>query len=574
MRRSFIYSFSVHLYKLLQQHISTSKSSPGLFKKITTLSFPPVILLTFKYMEQPKTKRYRKIIYLLIAIVILITSANFALEYWVNNKLPAAINKEGSKYYITYKDVDISIWRFSVHADDVKLVPRASKNEVGKEHGAGLYISLASVDIKGINFIGMLFSDKISASSLLLTKPDILVIKNRQAPSKAKEDGKQEVAKPFQKLISIDRISCTRGKIRMVYNDNDIILSLHNISLGFDEINISEKTLSRKLPFTYATYKLSCDSLFYRPNTTYHISTAKIETANDAMTVNTIQYICDLSRTKFVKQLETERDLYNIKVEKLIVNQLNWGFGKDERLFVHSGLVQLNKAHANIFRDKTLPDDLRKKLLYNKLLRDLKFDLRVDTLAIRQSTLEYEEKVNENGPGKLRFSPFNLTAMHIASGFKNKKLPDVNIAIDARFMDVAPLKVNWTLNVLDQTDGFHIKGYVKKLPAENLESFIRPYMNFTAKGILDEVYFDFNGNDNGSKGKFGINYDDLKFTIYKKDDRKKKNKFLTAVASVFVKKDTKEKVKKADIEVVREKDKSFYNMFWKSIAEGLKKILV
>lgn len=88
------------------------------------------------------------------------------------------------------------------------------------------------------------------------------------------------------------------------------------------------------------------------------------------------------------------------------------------------------------------------------------------------------------------------------------------------------------------------------------------------------MYFDFHGNDNGSKGNFGLNYDDLKFTIYKKNDRKKKNKFLTAVAGIFVKKDSDEKIKQTEIEVEREKDKSFYNMFWKSIAEGLKKILI
>jgi hypothetical protein len=49
---------------------------------------------------------------------------------------------------------------------------------------------------------------------------------------------------------------------------------------------------------------------------------------------------------------------------------------------------------------------------------------------------------------------------------------------------------------------------------------------------------------------------------------------VTSLANLFLKNDTKDKVKNAEIKVTRQKDRSFFNLLWKSIADGLKEILV
>jgi hypothetical protein len=66
----------------------------------------------------------------------------------------------------------------------------------------------------------------------------------------------------------------------------------------------------------------------------------------------------------------------------------------------------------------------------------------------------------------------------------------------------------------------------------------------------------------------------LKFAVYQKDAPKKKNKFLTSIGNLFVKNDTKGKIKDTTIAVERIPEKSFFNFLWRSIAEGLKKILI
>ncbi|RZJ66725.1 MAG: hypothetical protein EOO50_08510 [Flavobacterium sp.] len=520
-------------------------------------------------------KHLKKILIGIGAFVLLVIAFGLYFNYyWIDKKLPLIINeKNKSPYFITYKNLNVSLLTSTITASDISIVPKAAlKDSINK---AGIFASVESIEVRGISVWSLIVSDRIKARRVIIQKPKITLYKKDEKKIQYSKSLSADVVAPFEKVISVSEVELHNGDVTILYpKSGKPMLTARNISIELNGIAITDDVLKRKIPFAYETYSFDCDSVYYKPNVTYHIKTGKIATKNDGFTLEKLEYLCDLSRPAFIKSLETERDMYNIKVEKLNLNNLSWGFRKDDTLFVHSSKLQLDNVNANIFRDKRVADDLRKKKLYNSLLRDLGFDLRIDTLAIKNSVLEYEEQVGDGGPGKLRWSPFNLTATNIYSGFEQTKLPDVKIVVAAKFMDVAPMNVKWNLNVLDKSDGFRIRGSIKKFPVEQLSDFSKPYMNFTGKGILDEVYFDFKGNDNGSKGNFGINYDDLKFTIYKKNDRQKKNKFLTAVAGIFVKKDSKEKVKQTEIEVEREKDKSFYNMFWKSIAEGLKKILI
>ncbi|NUY80704.1 hypothetical protein HUK80_07350 [Flavobacterium sp. MAH-1] len=517
----------------------------------------------------------KKILVVFVGLLLLLAGFCLFLNYyWIDEELPKIINeKNKSPYFITYKNLDVSLFSSTIKASDIVLVPKAAlKDSIRK---AGIYATVESVEVRHFSIWSLFFSDRIKASSIIVNKPKVTLYKKNENAIDYSKSIRSDVVAPFEKVISVNEVELNHADVAILYPKNGKpMLRASNISAKLDGIAITDNLLKRKIPFAYKNYSFSCDSVFFKPNIYYHIRTGKIETKNDGFTLHKLEYLCDMDRKTFVKSVATERDMYNIKVDKLSLENLDWGFRQDDTLFVHSKTVRLDRVNANIFRDKRKTDDLKKKKLYNALLRNLDFDLRVDTLAVRNSILEYEEQVNDVAPGKLRWNPFNLTALHVYSGFEKTKLPDVRILIDARFMDVAPLKADWTLNVLDKTDGFHIKGSIKHFPVERITEFSKPYMNFTGKGILDEVYFDFHGNDNGSKGTFGINYDDLKFTVYKKNDRKKKNKFLTAVARIFVKKDSDEKVRKTEIEVERLKDKSFFNMFWKSIAEGLKKVLV
>lgn len=514
-------------------------------------------------------KWYWKLLIGLGSLIVLVVLLNIGLNIWVNTKLPKIINRENdSEYFITYKNLNVSLLTSNITANEIVVVPKAAlKDSINK---AGIYGKIKTVEVKNFKTWDLIFNDKIRAQSIRVEEPKVIFYKKEK-----NENIRNSVVKPFEKIITVSDIYLNHGELKMIDSGKkNSVLSVANINLNLDGIVITDKILKGKIPFQFSSYTLSCDSLYYHPNEFYHIKTKNVKSTKTDLKIDKFEMLPTYSRKQFVSKMKAEKDIYTLLCDTINVDKINWGF-KNEDFFFHCNTIDLNQASANIYRSKEPADDLTKKHLYNKLLRDLKFDLKVDVLKIRNSVLEYEEEKDfEFGAGKINFHSFNLTATSIASGFKKSKLPDLKIKINCRFMKSSPFHVNWKFNVMDKTDGFNINGTLRNFDAEKIAAFTKPYMNVTTKGTLDEVHFNFTGNDKVSWGDFGVQYDDLKFTIYKKDDRKKKNKLLTFVAKIFVKKDTKEKLKETKVEVQRIPEKSFYNFFWRNIAEGLVKILV
>ncbi|HEX8563627.1 MAG TPA: hypothetical protein VF676_11670 [Flavobacterium sp.] len=510
-------------------------------------------------------KGYKKIVIAVAALLLVVVLANIGLNYWIEKKLPALINeKNNSPYYITYEDIDVSLFNSSIVATNIVVVPK----DASKGKKAGLYASIKEITVNHFKLWDILFSNKIRAKQIRVIQPDISMYGTQD------DTKKPEVNTFFSKVIVVSEVSVEKGSLRTFDFNDDLTLQVHNVNAEVDGILVTDAILERKIPFDFDTYSIRYDSLYYKPNKFYHVTTKAFTSSKSELTVKNVAYVPEYSRAEFVKAIPAEKDLFAVNVGSLTVTQMDWGFKKN-RFFFHSGAVILNTLFANIYRAKMPPDDLTKKPLYSQLLREIDFDLKVDTLAIRNSSLEYEEeKTFEKGAGLLTFRKFNLYARHINSGFGMKKVPDVQIKVNCLFMGASPMNVNWRLNPLDRSDSFNINGSIRNFPAEQLTPFTKPYMNVTAKGILNQVSFDITGNDDIAKGEVSLDYDDLKFTIYRKKDSKKKNKILSAVANLFVKNDSKEEVKDAEIEVERTKEKSFFNFFWKCVAEGLKKILV
>jgi len=86
--------------------------------------------------------------------------------------------------------------------------------------------------------------------------------------------------------------------------------------------------------------------------------------------------------------------------------------------------------------------------------------------------------------------------------------------------------------------------------------------------------FNFKGNPAGLHGTFNLKHKDLKIAVLNKNNHEKKG-FLTAVANIFIKSDSGSYPESVAVEnVERDPTKSFFNLFWKGIEQGLKKTLI
>ncbi len=515
---------------------------------------------------------YKKIVIAVISIFLFLILINVGLNYWIKKQLPIIIHeKNNTVYNINYEKIEVSLWSRNIHASTLLVHP---KNQP-KDSKNGLFSKIESITIEHFNIWDLAFNDVIQAESIIINKPRVILYKKGEKLVNDSKNINKQIVEPFRKIVSVSNIYLNDGTVDVVSLDNDKpILSVKKIILKLEGILITDATLKEKIPIQYKRYALIIDSLFYRPSAFYHINIGKISTEKNFLKINNFSHLPQFNRRDFTKRLEKEKDIYTLKFDSAQVAKMDWGF-KNDRFFFKANSVVINHFDANIYRGKMPKDDLSKKYLYNHLLRNIKFPLQIDTLQVLKSKLVYEEEKDfSKGPGVLNFDKFNLQATNLRSGFGLKKTNDVKIKVNCVFMKTSPLDVDWSFNVLDKNDSFHIQGVISNFDVAAMGRFSKPYMNASFTGVFNKYRFNFYGNDNIAKGNASLDYDDLKVKLYKKKKPEKEAKLKSAIVNLLVKNDSNEKSKTADVELERIQEKSFYNFLWRSIAESLKKILI
>ncbi|UPQ74728.1 hypothetical protein [Chryseobacterium nepalense] len=366
---------------------------------------------------------------------------------------------------------------------------------------------------------------------------------------------------------------------KVVLQNSDIIYSKNNQPLSFQDLNatVNDIQLINKkdnsgIEAKISKYAVSTKNFGYKAKF-YNMTARFLKLDQNTINVTAFAMKPLVSRAQFIKMIPVESDLYDITANQITANG-TWDLFSDQKL-IRASNVTIRNADANIFRSKIPEDDPKEKPLYSRMLRSIKIPMVVNNLNLKDSKLVYEEDTPESaGPGKLTFSNFNMNVKNLNSAKIKGNPTRVDIKINCSFMNLAPLSVNWNFDVADQGDRFAISGRTTNLPATGINPFIRPYLHVTATGTIQEMLFNFRGNPKGLDGKFNLKHKDLKVTILDKENKDKKG-FLTVVANLLVKSDSGKLPEDVDVEdVERDPTKSFFNLFWKGIEQGLKKTLI
>lgn len=376
--------------------------------------------------------------------------------------------------------------------------------------------------------------------------------------------------KGIQFPIIIRKVALQNSNI--IYSKNNQPLSFEDLNATVNDIQLITKKDNSGIEAKINKYSISTKNFGYRTKF-YNMTAGSLKLNQNTVNVNSFVMKPLVSRAQFIRMIPVESDLYDIKASQVTANG-TWDLFSDQKL-IRASNVMIHNADANIFRSKIPKDDPKEKPLYSRMLRSIKIPMVVNNLNLKDSKLVYEEDTPESaGPGKLIFSNFNMNVKNLNSAKIKGNPTRVDIKINCSFMNLAPLAVNWNFDVADQNDRFAISGRTTNLPATGINPFIRPYLHVTATGTIQEMLFNFRGNPKGLNGKFNLKHKDLKVTILDKDNREKKG-FLTAVANLLVKSDSGKLPEDVDVEdVERDPTKSFFNLFWKGIEQGLKKTLI
>lgn len=523
-----------------------------------------------------KLSSKKGIVLLIFISLLLITFAGkWLFNLYLTKRISNYVKDETHlPYHINYKNIKFSFFYTALGIEDVTIKSLETAKNSNYPNIVG---SLKRLHISGIHPLQIVRGKPIELSSIAIISPD-LKITNKTIDSL---NSKTFSTKKSPKL-SVESFTITDGSIFYEKKEDSLHLNDSKGSIRFEQFHLQLKYLQintddslQETPVSYENLMFNMKEIHYDTRKFYDLTIDNIQFKDNSLFLLHLKLKPKYSRKKHVAMLPLADDIFNLDANKIVFNNLKWHLDSLFKLNVTSNKLLIDSLDANIYRNKIPTFNHSTKSMFSKKLRNLPFGLEIDSTKITSSKLVYEE-VDEKAiaPGKLIFNNFNASIKNIVSGYGKTKSLDTQIAVDALFMNDAPLHVDWSFNVLNPTDEFQIRGTIKNFDAPAMNPFLQPYIKASTAGKLEYVAFNFFGNNKEAFGTFAMKHKGLKVTLYRADG-KEKRELLTKIGNWFIRKDSKGETKEIEIKKVeRIQEKSFFNYLWLCILQGLKQTLL
>ncbi|MFT3979717.1 MAG: hypothetical protein QM687_04550 [Ferruginibacter sp.] len=412
-------------------------------------------------------------------------------------------------------------------------------------------------------------------------------------------------------IVSIYRSKKTGAVNEEVELDNDFFdqAQIRNIRLGNTTLNIYNRTNNSGAPVTIKNIQFAVNNIpdvqngtnlkrlisnsnwnlsgngvsFSTKNNLYKISVGPfaMDNANSTLRLSKVAVIPLLTEAEFMKRQRFQHDQYNITFNNIVLTGINaQALLNEQKIIAEQASLQ---TIVKIYNDRTLDFDTSSKIgLYpHQMLYNLKVPVKIKTLKLINSTVSYRERGRlSTQVGEVFFNNINATVTNLCN-IKEELAGNNMLTLNAtaKFMGLAPLKTTWKLPVNTDNGAFNVLGEIGSFDATKINSITKPLgMANIESGNVKQVRFGMSGDDYRSKGDFLLIYDQLKIKMLKNTGDEKPNiktKTVTSFIANLIMKDANPsggKTRAAAIAFERDTQKSFFNLLWKSIFQGTKKV--
>ena len=478
------------------------------------------------------------------------------VENFLQTRLPQNISQ-------THRNMDVDTFEGTITISDL-LVHLKNKSDTITHTTIGM----DKLIIEDVSYWKYLFKDEIHIEDIKFKSPIITYHKDKVIINK---DSERIAPIKLFKPIIIEKLSIDNTTLTIFEKGKDsVLVHTSNTTIEIDDILISKETLLQKIPATFSEYKVTTDSIFVKISPYENVTAQNLTIKDQQVSLENIALKTKYSQKELSKIITEERDHIDLEIKNITLIDIDFGFIDNKKLFVKSSNISIEKPVASIYRDKLVSDDTTIKKLYSKMLRETSIDLTIDKIALNDGSLIYTERVKQdNTGGTIDFKNLSATILNASNTYTSNKKTFIDI--EAIFMKNTPLKANWEFDTTNKNDQFIFKAEIGSLKASDLNTFMKPNLKVQLEGITNKTYFTISGTNNTSKIDMRMSYDNFKVNILNKNGNKK-NKFLSAIANIFIKEDSKnnnQEFRDGSGVASRDKTKSFFNYLWLNIRSGL-----
>lgn len=422
-------------------------------------------------------------------------------------------------------------------------------------------IKAVGIDLEGLSYLEYLRTGKIVLDKIVIEEPEFIIFKN--APDS------EETAEKFEKDILIRSIRIRNGVFRIV--ENDSVDQVHFVfsDLELETASLDSATVEHKVPLDYEEYHLVGDSLYLELDDQHHLSGGKMEMLGGKVHIEDLRITPKYDKVEFQRRVPHEKDRFDLVVGAVELDSLDWGFENDS-LFMSASRLGISDADLEVYRNKLIRDDPGKKTLYSEKLRNAPVKLDIQKVEIQSSKIEYQEKIKaEMEPAVVFFTNLNATVYRLSNkGMAEQAYRATQVDARANFMGEPNLEVDWEFDARSLEESFAISGSFGPLSGPAINLFLRPALNIETRGGIESLAFNFSGNDDRATGEMQLKYEEFKVDVLREEGTEKSG-FLSGIVNFFINNDAiTEDYNHEDLQVTRDKTKSFWNFLWLCLREG------
>ena len=439
---------------------------------------------------------------------------------------------------------------------------------------------LSNTHITGLSTDSFILKKQLKAKELVSDGGIITLYRKKNQDS---HDENIELDNNFFDEALLNKLTLKNTRV-LIYNRNkpqEAPFVLSNLKFSASEIqNVYSGTNVKNL-IARSNWILSADGFsFMSADKIYKISMGAFDISKVSGTVH-IQYFSvkpNVTSEVFVKSLKVQKDLYDMNIKNVTITGVDMNkVITDKMLFAEQATLQPN---INIFNDRTVAPNTESKVgnAPHQLFMKMKFPVYLKKIIVKNGTVKYTERgAASTQKGSVFFNSVNGTIENVTN--IKARLAENNLMIwnfSSRFLGVSQLQSKWSLPLNSVHGDFSVVGYATGFDASVLNSLTEPLALTSIKeGTIKSINFNIYGNDLEAKGNTTLLYNNLNIEALKKDSNDlKKRDMLSFVANLILKDDNPKNgiTRSGDINLERDKTRSFFNLIWKGIFSGVKRI--
>lgn len=512
-------------------------------------------------------KSTRFFIFLLILLSVIVAGYGY-INFLTTERLPQLVGER-----VDVEAVEIDLWGRKV----IFKSPSFQKDSISDQPDLKIRATAKSIAIENFSFVDLLLSKEIDVAQLTVDSTNIHLI----LPDSLGTGGKREInlfVREIFNRIRVEEFNFDCANLDIVKGTElDTILKVRGFGLMARDIVIDTATVHHVFPLDFGWSHIRAASFEMKAGDMYTLSGERLLIADTSVKVHNVQVASMYDREGFMRRLPHEKVQIGLEIGEIVANDLIWTL--EDGLGIRSTRTSIKNASLKVYKDKRPPPQpLRVKPLLASLIRNIPFDIYLDTLTLSKSYIEYEQfPVLFPRSGKVFFDDLYASIYNLTNDSSRlRENPELIADIQCMFMGEGELQTQIKMNLMSDKDAFSVSGRLGELPVTYVNQVMTPLVGVTAEGKVEYMAFDFNGDNYASKGTLTSEYSDLKITIY--DDGRDKEWFKSMFGNLILRnnnhEDDKLSYKEGEIYFVRYQNKGFFNLLWNSIRTGIMDIVV